>query len=125
MTEARRRRGRDTERHVATFLTGHGFPYAKPTGAGRSGCDVTGTPGVALEVKARAAFHPLEWLKQAAGRPGLPIVVVRCNGQGPDAGQYAALLRFDQLVGLLREAGYGSPTASTFDLPAVDGTEDA
>lgn len=120
MTEARRRRGRDTERHVATFLAGHGFPFAEPVGSGRSGADITGTPGIGLEVKARADFHPLAWLAQAAGRPGLPIVVVRCNGQGPDAGQYAALLRFDQLVGLLREAGYGSPTASTFDLEAKD-----
>jgi hypothetical protein len=56
------------------------------------------------EIKARAEFQPLAWLKQvtkrAAGKE-LPFVVCRMNGQGEDASEYLAFMRFADLVQLL------------------------
>ena len=54
MTQARKRRGMRTQALVAQHLAANGWPYAESTGAGRSGSDVTGVPGLAIEVKARA-----------------------------------------------------------------------
>lgn len=106
MTSARRRRGRETELAVAAYLRGSGWPYAEAVGSGTPGADITGVASVAFEVKARASFEPLAWLKQAKQRKGLPVVVLRCNGQGENVADYAALLPFAHLVALLQEAGY-------------------
>jgi hypothetical protein len=71
--------------------------------------DITGTPDLAVEVKARADFAPTTWMHQAernaAGR--FPIVVYRGNGMGEDAGQYLAIVRLADVVDLLTTAGYG------------------
>ena len=108
--QSRKHRGYRTQKVVAEYLEENGWPFAESTGGGRSGVDVTGTPGIAIEVKARTGFSPLAWVKQAEQetRGGVPIVVFRCNGQGEDAAKYPAMLRFSDLVNLLREAGYGS-----------------
>jgi hypothetical protein len=64
-----------------------------------------------VEVKARSSFQPLEWLRQvtkrAAAHRELPFVVCRMNGQGEDASEYLAFMRFGDLVQLLLAAGYG------------------
>ena len=93
---------------MSDYLRANGWPHAKPVGAGSPGADVTGTPGLAFEVKARAGFEPAEWLRQAAGRVGLPVVVLRLNGQGiADPAVYFAGLRLGDLVTVLGAAGYG------------------
>ena len=46
-----------------------------------------------------------ETAQAADGR--LPFVVFRCNGQGEQVGDYPALIRTEDLVVLLRQAGYG------------------
>ncbi len=119
-TQSRKHRGMRTQLLVAQYLKENGWPFAESAGAGRSGADITGTPDLSIEIKARTELSPLAWVRQAetAADGRLPFAVFRCNGQGEDAGKYLALLRFGDLVELLRAAGYGSaPTVD--DLPEV------
>ncbi len=71
------------------------------------------------EIKARSEFSPLAWLKQvtkrAAGKE-LPFVVCRMNGQGEDAAEYLAFMRFGDLVQLLLKAGYGDIQKDSVEL---------
>lgn len=110
MTGSRSRvhRGYKTERNVADYLVAHGWPFALTQG-GKAGTDITGTPGLSIEVKARSGFEPLAWVRQAQKREGLPFAVMRCNGQGDDAANYIALITFADLVDLLVKAGYNAP----------------
>jgi hypothetical protein len=109
MSQSRKYRGYDTERLVSTYLR-KWWPFALPTGAGRSGSDVTGVPYIDLEVKARADFSPKQWIDQVSKRTAatgdLPVVVCRLNGQRAEVGNYLAFLRFSDLVNLLVKAGY-------------------
>lgn len=113
MSQARKRRGRDTERLVAAAFAADGWPYALPTGAGASGVDITGVPGLAVEVKARTKFEPMAHLRQAtrnAPEGHIPIVVMRPNGFGPaTVDEWPVFMPFGVLRRLLREAGYGDP----------------
>jgi hypothetical protein len=108
-TQHRKHRGYESQRIVATYLAAHGWPYAESTGAGRSGTDITGTPGICWEVKARRALSLGADLKQAAGHgDGLPVLVVRLDGTGPATiADWPAVMRLADLVELLRAAGYG------------------
>jgi hypothetical protein len=76
-----------------------------------------------IEVKARADFKPLEWLRQSRKRTEkngeLNIVVIRMNGQGEDAAEYLAFLPFSDLVQLLIKAGYADFQADTDKLEPV------
>ena len=109
--QSRKHRGYRSQKVAAEWFQQHGWPYAESTGAGRSGVDITGMPGLAVEVKARSKFEPLAWLKQAAKeRAGLPFVILRCNGQGEESvGQWGVLLSLEEHTKLLRQAGYGEP----------------
>jgi len=110
MASSRVQRGRQSEQLVADYLAQHGFPHAERVAASLKGADVTGTPGIAVEVKSRTRLELGEWMKQAAKRDGLPLLVVRLNGQGPAAIEdWPAILPFGLLVELLRNAGYGTP----------------
>ena len=105
---ARRDRGRETERLVAGYWRARGFPHAEVVrGAGR---DLTGTGPVAPEIKARAAFEPLRWARQArrnADAGGVPCVILRCNGQGAAAlDDWPVMLPHSVFLRLLGEAGY-------------------
>ena len=115
MSQARKRRGMRTQLLVAEMLARNGWPFAESAGAGRNGADVTGTPDIAVEVKARTNLDPLAWLRQAeaAAEGRLPFAVFRCNGQGENVGDYPALIRFSDLLDLLAAAGYGDPDART------------
>lgn len=110
MSQSRKHRGYKTQDLVAKYLASHGFPYAMSAGAGREGSDITGTPGIDWEVKARTKFDPMGTMKQQANRVSdeLPIAVMRLNGQGENSvGSFCVVMRFDELVLLLRKAGYG------------------
>lgn len=114
-SQSRKYRGMRTQAVVAKYLAANGWPFAESAGSGRSGSDVTGTPDLAIEVKARTDFSPFAWLRQAetAATTGrLPVAVVRPNGLGEDAGRYLAMVRLEQLVALLHAAGYGDPTST-------------
>jgi hypothetical protein len=80
-----------------------------------------------IEVKARTAFKPLEWLRQSRKRTEkngeLNIVVCRMNGQGEDAAEYLSFLKFSDLVQLLIKAGYADIQADTINLEPTDCTK--
>lgn len=109
-SQSRKHRGYKSQDILAEKLVSEGWPYAKSTGAGRSGTDVTGTIGIDWEVKARKDFNPSAAIKQLKERSDgvtLPIAVLRLNGQGPaSVGDWPAVLRLDDLIRLLKEAGY-------------------
>jgi hypothetical protein len=100
-SQARKHRGFRTERVVAQYLSTV-WPHAN-VGRG-SGKDIVGVPFDA-EVKARAGFQPLAYLKQLKARTSvsgeLGFGVIRLNGQGEDAREYAAIIRLEDLLPLL------------------------
>ena len=109
-SQSRKHRGYRSQKVLANFLVEYGFPFAESTGAGRSGTDVTGTVGIDWEVKARTGFNPAAAIAQLKDRAkgDLGIVVLRLNGQGEQTvGDWVSLMRTEDLVWLLREAGYG------------------
>ena len=110
MSQSRKHRGYKTQDLVAKYLASHGFPYALSAGAGREGSDITGTPGIDWEIKARTKFDPAGTMKQQLNRSAdnLPIAVMRLNGQGEaSVASFCVVMRLDELVLLLRKAGYG------------------
>lgn len=110
----RKRRGAETQETIAHWYRQHGWPYAESAGAGRPGCDITGLPGLAVEVKARRAFNPLEWIRQARGRRGVPYVIHRPDGLGPaSVAEWPVTMRLADHTELLRQAGYGDPDTTS------------
>ena len=112
-TQSRKYRGYESQRIAAEYLRTHGFPYAEAVGAGRPGTDVTGLVGIDLEVKARAGLDLPALMKQLRDRDQenlLGVGLLRLNGQGPSTIEdWPAIIRFADLVVLLRTAGYGDP----------------
>jgi hypothetical protein len=110
---SRKQRGHDTQRIVAEYLRGHGFPHAESAGAGRQGSDVTGCLGLDIEVKARRDLNLPGMMRQLADRTVdgvLGVGVVRGDGQGPATIEdWPVVLRLADAVLLLRAAGYGDP----------------
>ncbi len=110
-SQSRKSRGLATQAIVAAYLSTRGWPYAVSTGSGRGGSDLTGTPDIAVEIKARAGFDPAAALRQAedAADGRLPFVVLRLNGQGPaSVEEWPVVIRLGRFVEVWREAGYGS-----------------
>ena len=101
MANSRRARGFRTERVVAQYLSTV-WPSAC-VGRG-SGKDIVNVPFDA-EVKSRTGFQPLSYLKQLKARTvvsgELGFGVLRLNGQGEDAGEYACIIRLEDLLPLL------------------------
>ena len=104
MANHRKHRGYRTQKVIADYLKTW-FPYADTAGAGRQGEDILNIPTLSIEVKARSDFQPLAWIKQAESNASgkLPMVIMRCNGQGEDAGQYLAFARLDDLMPILAD----------------------
>ena len=113
MTQHRKHRGYACQRIVADYLRTHGFPFAEPVGAGRDGTDVTGCPGLDIEVKARRGFNPAAAMRQQAERYEptlLPFAVLRLDGQGPASIEdWPVVIRLGAFVEVLRDAGWGDP----------------
>lgn len=108
-SQSRKHRGYRTQKVVAEYLKANGFPHAESTGAGRSGTDVTGIVGVDIEVKARTGLDLpalMRQLKEREKEGVLGVGVLRLNGQGENAGEYVAVLRFADLVPMLEAMGY-------------------
>jgi hypothetical protein len=83
-------------------------PHATDTGPGRSGRDILGTAGIAIEVKACARFSPLSFHRQATANSDgdVPLVVCRLNGQGPKAiDEWLCVLARDLGIDLLVSSG--------------------
>lgn len=106
-----------SQRVVAQWFAERGWPFAESTGAGRSGVDVTGLPGLSCEVKARTELQPQAWLRQADREGGVPFVVFRLNGVGEaQVGNWGVMMRLSEFTKLLHSAGYGTPELSEQDL---------
>ncbi len=118
-SQHRKHRGFRTERVVAAYLQQW---WSGATIGRGNGKDIVGIP-VDIEVKARADFKPLEWLKQGRKRTEknkeLSLVVCRMNGQGEDAAEYLAFMKFSDLVSLLVKAGYTDFQADTDKLNPI------
>ena len=99
-SQSRKHRGFRTERVVQLYLS----QWWRSASIGRgSGKDIHNVP-FDIEVKARSDFQPLAWLKQVEKRTQgkeLSAVVCRMNGQGEDAAEYLAFMRFQDLIQLL------------------------
>ena len=117
MTQSRKHRGYNSQRIVADWFTTNGWPYAEPVGAGRAGSDITGMPGIDIEVKARRGFDPLAAMRQQEERAAfidIAFAILRRDGQGPAViGGWPVVIRLDQFTELLRAAGYGEPQETT------------
>jgi hypothetical protein len=102
MANHRKHRGYRTQKVIADYLKTW-FPYADTAGAGRQGEDILNVPTISIEVKARADFQPLAWIKQAESNADgkLPMVIMRCNGQGEDAGEYLAFVKVKDIMPIL------------------------
>ena len=100
-SQSRKHRGYRTERVIESYLRQWRENASVGRGAGK---DIHNVP-FDCEIKARTEFQPLAWLKQvtkrAAAHQELPFVVCRMNGQGEDAAEYLAFMRFGDLVQLL------------------------
>jgi hypothetical protein len=85
------------------------------------GKDITGVPFDA-EVKARKGFNPLATIRQYQARTAisgeLGFAILRLNGQGTNAEDYACIIRFGDLLPLLK-LKYGhldkEPTDASID----------
>lgn len=116
MTPSRKRRGRESELILARHMQQHGWPYAEPTSASAQGRDLTGTVGLAIEVKARAKLDLPAWARQARRNAGadIPVVVSRGNGQGAGCvDEWAVVLTLADFLALARDAGYGDGVVTT------------
>jgi len=104
MANHRKTRGYRTQKVIADYLK-QWFPYADTAGAGRQGEDILNVPTISIEVKARSDFQPLAWIKQAESNAAgkLPMVIMRCNGQGEDAGQYLAFVKLKDIMPILAD----------------------
>jgi len=100
-SQARRHRGFRTERVVAEYLSTQWAGACVGRGSGK---DIVNVP-FDVEVKARAGFQPLAYLKQLKARTStsgeLGFGVIRLNGQGEDAAEYCAIIRLADLLPLL------------------------
>lgn len=111
------KRWRETEFTAADFLVENGWPEAEAVGSSLPGSDITGTPAVTWEIKARRDFNPQKTLRQAEGHGGdFQIAVMRPDGAGPKTvHKWPAFTTFEQMVKLLRLAGYGEPLADDIE----------
>ena len=112
-SQSRKHRGYRTQRVVSERFAANGFPHAEPVGAGRAGTDILGLVGIDVEVKARRDLNLVGLMKQLNARAQdgvLGVGVIRPDGMGETSvGMWPAVICLDDLIALLRAAGYGQP----------------
>ena len=101
-SQARKHRGFRTERVVAEYLSTWWTGACVGRGSGK---DIVNVP-FDVEVKARAGFQPLAYLKQLKARTSvsgeLGFACLRLNGQSDkSAADYACIIRLEDLLPLL------------------------
>jgi len=117
-SQARKHRGFRTERVVAQYLS---TVWNGATVGRGSGKDIVNVP-FDVEVKARTGFQPLAYMAQLKARTSisgeLGLAVLRLNGQGENAEDYACVIRLGDLLPLL-QLKYGhldsEPTEADID----------
>ena len=109
-SQARKHRGFRTERVVAQYLS---TVWSGATVGRGSGKDIVNVP-FDVEVKARSGFQPLAYIKQLKARTALSgelgFGVIRLNGQGESAEDYACIIQLGDLLPLL-QLKYGQITS--------------
>ena len=114
MANSRRTRGFRTERVVAQYLSTVWQGACVGRGSGK---DIVNVPFDA-EVKSRSGFQPLSYIKQYKARTALSgelgFAVLRLNGQGENAEDYACVIRLGDLLPLL-QLKYGHITSEPTD----------
>ena len=109
-TQHRKHRGFRTERVVAQYLSTVWQGACVGRGNGK---DIVNVPFDA-EIKSRTGFQPLAYIKQYKARTAisgeLGFAVLRLNGQGENAEDYACVIRLGDLLPLL-QLKYGHLTS--------------
>lgn len=112
MSESKRK-GTMAETAVVSFLRTAGFPYAERLAlqGNKDRGDVTGIPGVVLEVKAEQSYQFSGWLHEArverenAGAD-FGIVIAKPRQVGTTrTGEWMAILRLEEYAKLIDQAG--------------------
>lgn len=111
MSNRAKQRGTAAETAVAAYLQAHGFPAAERRAlhGGNDRGDITGIPGIAVEVKAVARPAYGEWLREAhkeAANAGVPLGVVIHKPMGVGLtrpGDFITAMRLAHFVSLIRE----------------------
>lgn len=118
MSAMSRRKGAAAENEVVKYLRTHGFPYAEKRLAGSDDPmgDITGIPGVVIEVKNHATLDLAGWVTQlveelAFTKADVGAVIHKRKGR-TDVADWYATLPAHLLVRLLVDAGYGAVTDS-------------
>ena len=104
-------KGRETEAAFVRFLRSHGVPHAERrrlTGSADQG-DITGWPGVCVEIKSGATLAIPKWLAELDAETrnahaDIGFVAVRPKGK-PDPKDWFVILRPESLMDLMAEAG--------------------
>jgi hypothetical protein len=104
-------KGTAFERLIADHLARY-WPYADraPLTGNKDRGDISGTPGIVWELKNAKRLELGTWLTETEterlnAQADLGILVVKRRGHGKPGDQYA-VLKLDQLIDLLKEAGY-------------------
>lgn len=114
-SQSRKHRGYDTQRIVCRKFQATHWPHAEPVGAGRPGSDLTGVPGLDIEIFARRdglSVLTAKLAQSASRADGNPsLIVMRPDGWGEariDA--WPAIMPLADILTILNLAGYGTDT---------------
>ena len=105
-------KGRATETQAVEWLRANGYPYAERrrlAGAEDQG-DITGMPGICVEVKSAAAWKPVQWLRETRAEmenshSPVGFVMARPKG-GTNVDDWVIMMHPDTLLSLLTDAGW-------------------
>jgi hypothetical protein len=110
-------KGRATENQAVAWLRENGYPYAERRHlAGEHDLgDITGMPGICVEVKSAAQWAPVRWLRETRAemnnsRSPIGFVMARPKG-GTNVDDWVIMMHPDTLLSLLTDAGWRTPVS--------------
>lgn len=119
-----KQKGTAAETAVARYLQTNGWAHCERRaliGSSDKG-DITGVPGICVEVKSAVRYDIPEWLKETATETGNAradhgVLIVKPKGVGDTrVGDWWAVMPLAHMVRLLHAAGYGdAPASDEFD----------
>lgn len=110
-----KQKGTAAETAVVKWLNANGFPTAERralAGINDMG-DITGIPGLVIEIKNHKSYKIPEWLKEtmvekANAKADHAILVIKPNGVGDTrVGDWWVVLTLSEVITMLKEIGYG------------------
>ena len=110
-----RAKGTAAESIVVRFLANHGWPFAerRALSGSKDKGDVTGVPGLVVEVKSAVRICLPEWLRETTAERNnanadYGICVIKPKGYGETRiDEWPAVMTLGALTHLLHAAGYG------------------